>query len=589
MYSPAYSVLYSVRYAQGPSQKLSINTKSRTLPQSLDHLLDSSSHPFYLTALASSQVFVKMGATFNDPNRRHTGVASGYPTVTESHNSIAAANAAMMPDGMGQMINQFQCLSFPAGAYVPTADPTNMVYNPYSQIHHLAGQAAAYDPMVQYHLGTGFPIAHPQTALMGPSTPRNVAAAHVPRELPTLENRRSSYSTSATESTPATPFFGAAGDRAHGARVLSTDRSTFTTPSPQQVLSSAVLGSISAKPTPVQDPELDRLLMQDPAIPRAVPAVFTDHVKTLEQCLENRISGNKNVYIRGLHPTTDDDLLLRYASRFGEVEQSKAIIDTSTGACKGFGFAKFKDIGDSQKCIRGFYRLGYEVGFARESFNARLKAEGDDMSTNLYISNLPKDITEPLLIHIFDPHPIASSKILRDSNGNSRGVGFARFESREVCERIIKNFNGLKLGVDGQEMQVRYADTPSQKELKRITAERRQYRTNEYNIGAYGTHAVGMSPSIYQQGSYGMRRSGSGGGSYNHTSRSVNVSGGYNGQGAQVTGRDSVQQNLTAPPTVTSDDGSGDEGVTIVDASPIGNVTAVSSPSVKKESKKEKA
>lgn len=46
-------------------------------------------------------------------------------------------------------------------------------------------------------------------------------------------------------------------------------------------------------------------------------------------------------------------------------------------------------------------------------------------------------------------------------------------------------------------MQVRYADTPAQKELKRITAERRQYRTNEYNIGAYGTMAVGINPSIY--------------------------------------------------------------------------------------------
>lgn len=46
-------------------------------------------------------------------------------------------------------------------------------------------------------------------------------------------------------------------------------------------------------------------------------------------------------------------------------------------------------------------------------------------------------------------------------------------------------------------MQVRYADTPAQKELKRITAERRQYRTNEYNIGAYGTVAVGINPSIY--------------------------------------------------------------------------------------------
>ena len=43
------------------------------------------------------------------------------------------------------------------------------------------------------------------------------------------------------------------------------------------------------------------------------------------------------------------------------------------------------------------------------------------------------------------------------------------------------------------------ADTPAQKELKRITAERRQFRTNEYNIGADGTADVGIHPSIYQQ------------------------------------------------------------------------------------------
>ena len=30
----------------------------------------------------------------------------------------------------------------------------------------------------------------------------------------------------------------------------------------------------------------------------------------------------------------------------------------------------------------------------QESFNARLKAEGDEGSTNLYISNLPKDVNE---------------------------------------------------------------------------------------------------------------------------------------------------------------------------------------------------
>ncbi|KAK7958160.1 RNA binding protein MSSP-2 [Apiospora saccharicola] len=358
---------------------------------------------------------------------------------------------------------------------------------------------------------------------------------------------------------------------------------------------------------------MDALLTRDPAIPQAVPAVFTpqENMKTLEQSLTNPIPGNRNVYIRGLHPTTDDDTLYKYAARFGRVETSKAIIDTTTGACKGFGFAKFVEQRDSEACIRGFYRLGYEVGFARvtvtepqlmpsplsvggesdfsgvpfqsqyhqlasasaeasastalqihgspsagpsgspaykssrhssdsflndpsmggevdglpvkiikfcgcrcfvhdpkftdfdprdqESFNSRLKAEGDEGSTNLYISNLPKSITENELAAIFMEYTILSSKILRDSLGNSRGVGFARFESREICDEIIHNFHNQPLGDDRLNMQIRYADTPAQKELKRVTAERRQFRTNEYNVGAYGTPLVGITPTIYNQ------------------------------------------------------------------------------------------
>jgi hypothetical protein len=64
-------------------------------------------------------------------------------------------------------------------------------------------------------------------------------------------------------------------------------------------------------------------------------------------------------------------------------------------------------------------------------------------------------------------------------------------------------FCGKNLGPDGLPMQIRYADTPAQKELKRITSERRQFRTNEYNVGAYGTHMVGMGPTMFNQpGSY---------------------------------------------------------------------------------------
>ena len=59
-------------------------------------------------------------------------------------------------------------------------------------------------------------------------------------------------------------------------------------------------------------------------------------MRTLDQSLHNPIKNNRNVYIRGLHPNTDDETLAQYAARFGKVETSKAIIDTATGACKGY-------------------------------------------------------------------------------------------------------------------------------------------------------------------------------------------------------------------------------------------------------------
>lgn len=160
---------------------------------------------------------------------------------------------------------------------------------------------------------------------------------------PSLDKRRSSYSTN--ESTPATPFYGSTASREAGARVAVFDRgsSAYTTPSPPQLTSTGLVvqpKGFSPIPAPIPAPvsrEIQQLLIRDPAIPQAVPAVFTprENMKTLEQSLTNSIPGNRNVYIRGLHPTTDDDLLLAYTDRFGEVETSKAIIDTATGACKG--------------------------------------------------------------------------------------------------------------------------------------------------------------------------------------------------------------------------------------------------------------
>lgn len=79
----------------------------------------------------------------------------------------------------------------------------------------------------------------------------------------------------------------------------------------------------------------------------------------------------------------------------------------------------------------------------QESFYSKLKKFADDHNTNLYVSNIPKNMNEHVrrilrlrqgvltdcaqeLGAIFAPHKVCSSRILRDPAGNGRGVGFAR-------------------------------------------------------------------------------------------------------------------------------------------------------------------
>jgi len=84
---------------------------------------------------------------------------------------------------------------------------------------------------------------------------------------------------------------------------------------------------------------LDELVMREPPIPRAVPALWTNQEDlSLAKCLQNP-EGITNIYIRGFMPDTTDEDLHRWASRFGEIESCKAIIEQDTGKCKGYVFA----------------------------------------------------------------------------------------------------------------------------------------------------------------------------------------------------------------------------------------------------------
>ena len=66
--------------------------------------------------------------------------------------------------------------------------------------------------------------------------------------------------------------------------------------------------------------------------------------------------------------------------------------------------------------------------------------------TNLYVAGLPVHLTESDLETMLCPFgAVVSTRILRDQSGISRGVGFARMETRDMCDAIILAFNGKLL------------------------------------------------------------------------------------------------------------------------------------------------
>jgi RNA recognition motif-containing protein len=107
----------------------------------------------------------------------------------------------------------------------------------------------------------------------------------------------------------------------------------------------------------------------------------------------------------------------------------------------------------------------------------------DNYNTNLYFRNLPLlmdefMLNETILRLLNGEGSVKCSRILRTNSGQSRGVGFARMDSRRAAELVIGRMNGVVLMGCVSPIYVRFADNTSQKQLKEQT---RSWTTNEPN------------------------------------------------------------------------------------------------------------
>uniref|UniRef100_A0A8D3AL11 RNA binding motif single stranded interacting protein 1 n=1 Tax=Scophthalmus maximus TaxID=52904 RepID=A0A8D3AL11_SCOMX len=141
-----------------------------------------------------------------------------------------------------------------------------------------------------------------------------------------------------------------------------------------------------------------------------------------------------NLYIRGLSPSTTDHDLVKLCQPYGKIVSTKAIMDKTTNKCKGYGFVDFDSPPAAQKAVAALKTSGVQAQMAKQQ---------EQDPTNLYISNLPLSMDEQELENMLKHFgQVISTRVLRDSSGASRGVGFARMESTEKCDAVISHFNG---------------------------------------------------------------------------------------------------------------------------------------------------
>jgi RNA recognition motif-containing protein len=152
--------------------------------------------------------------------------------------------------------------------------------------------------------------------------------------------------------------------------------------------------------------------------------------------LFSSFTSKTNLYIRGLNEDTSDKDLYEMCKKYGEIKSTKAIIEKQTNKCKGYGFVDYK-LSEDAKVALGELK--------KEQKDVQLAKQREQDPTNLYFANLPADIDEKWLNEMLKSKFTAnvnSTRIMKDRNGNSKGVGFARIDDNKLCDVIIQELNG---------------------------------------------------------------------------------------------------------------------------------------------------
>nr|QNN94691.1 ELAV2 [Malacoceros fuliginosus] len=153
---------------------------------------------------------------------------------------------------------------------------------------------------------------------------------------------------------------------------------------------------------------------------------------------------------------TDEEFRSMFLS-IGPLKASKIVRDRATNYSYGFGFVEYMNDDDAGKAIATLNGLQLQ--------NKRIKVaysrNGDKVKgANLYVRNVPKHFNQEQFQAIFQNHgTIIQARIISDPNtGDSKGIGFVLFDTKDQAESAIAELDGT-IPVGGTEsLSVKFAD-----------------------------------------------------------------------------------------------------------------------------------
>jgi len=190
-----------------------------------------------------------------------------------------------------------------------------------------------------------------------------------------------------------------------------------------------------------------------------------------------RKSGVGNVYIKNLDKNIDNKSLYDTFSAFGNILSCKIMTD-ETGQSRGFGFVHFdtQEAADNAVSKVNGMLLADKKVFVGPFVSRALRTtnNGPRKFTNLFVKNFADQLDEEKFRELFSQYgKIASIKIEKDANGQSKGYGFCSFETPEEAQAAVENLNGHDVGDKKiyvsrfQKRGERQAEIKRQKDLQR--------------------------------------------------------------------------------------------------------------------------